>query len=75
MRFIESENLKGSYSYLDNVTVTGKTQEEYDLNVNLFLEAIRRRNFALNDSKTIKSVDSIQFLGYVVEKGIIKPDP
>ena len=63
MQFIESENLIGTYSYLDNVTVK------------LFLEAIRRRNFALNDSKTIKSVDSIQILGYVVEKGIIKPDP
>ena len=75
MQFIESENLKGTYSYLDNVTVTGKTREEHDLNVKLFLEAIRRRNFALNDSKTIKSVDSIQILGYVVEKGIIKPDP
>ena len=48
MQFIEREKLKDTYSHLDNVTVTGKTQEEHDLNVKLFLEAIRRCNFAFD---------------------------
>ena len=41
------------------MTAVGKTQEEQDFNVKLFLEAIRRRNFTLKDSKTIKSMDSM----------------
>ena len=45
------------------------------MNVKLFLHAIRRNNFTLNETKTIKSVQSVQILGYVVEKGLIKPDP
>ena len=73
--FIEKENLKHTFPYLDNVTVAGKTQAEHDANVEAFLEAIKRNYFTLNDSKTITSVPKIQILGYEVCHSLIKPDP
>ena len=73
--FIERENLKDVFPYLDNVTVAGRTQENHDANIKLFLDAIHRNNFTLNETKTISSVNSVQILGYVVENGLIKPDP
>ena len=73
--FVENENLKDTFPCLDNVTVAGKTQEDHDLNVKAFMEAINRNNFTLNESKTISSVSNVQILGYVVGDGLIRPDP
>ena len=75
VNFIEKEKLLDTFPYLDNVTVAGRSQKEHDINVKSFLEAIRRRNYTLNDSKSVVSVPEIHILGYVVGKGIIKPDP
>ena len=72
-QFIKEENL--SNAYLDNVTVAGSTQLEHDRNVKAFIDAIRRRNFKLNENKTISSVFDIKILGYVVGNNCIKPDP
>ena len=60
---------------MDNVTAADRDQGERDNNAKSFLAAIRRRNFALNESKTIVSQKDIQILGYVVGNGIVKPDP
>ena len=73
--FVDNEKLKDIFPYLDNVTVVGRTQKEHDANVKSFLEAIRRNNFTLNESKTVSWVDSIKILGYLVKYGCIKPDP
>ena len=59
-QFGESKNLKDTFPYLDNVTVAGKKQEERDLNVKAFKEAISRNNFTLSESKTISSVPDVQ---------------
>ena len=74
-QFIEEERLKDTYPYLDNVTVAGHTKEEHDKNVKAFLDAIKRRNFTLNESETVASKNSIPILGYVVGNGEAKPDP
>jgi len=74
-QFVEQENLRDTFPDLDNVTVAGRDQEEHDNNVKSFLAAIRRRNFTLNESKTIVSQKDIQVLGYVVVNGVVKPDP
>ena len=74
-QFIEEERLRDTYPYLDNVTVAGHTKEEHDKNVKAFLDAIKRRNFTLNESKTVASNNSIPILGYVVGNGEAKPDP
>ena len=72
---VKEEKLQGAFPYLDNITIAGHTKEEHDLNVQLFLEVLSKRNLTLNTSKTIKSVHSINILGYCVGNGVIKPDP
>ncbi len=42
--FIKDENLKCTYTYLDNVTVCGATQAEHDINLERFLQAAKRKN-------------------------------
>ena len=73
-QFVEEERLKDTYPYLHNVTVAGHTKEKHDKNVKAFLDAIKRRNFTLNESKTVASKNSIPILGYVVGNGEAKPD-
>ena len=65
-KFIEKENLMGAFSYLDNITVAGHDQANYDCNQTSFLKAICRGDFTLNNNKTISSVKHINILGYVV---------
>ena len=72
---VQVEFLKDTFSYLDNITVAGHTQEEHDRNVKRLLETLQRRKWTLNNNKTIGSVSSINILGYLVGNGITKPDP
>ena len=72
---IEDHGLTGTYAYLDNVTVAGKTQEQHDKNVKKFLTTVKDRNLTLNHDKTVASVKTIKVLGYEVSNGLIKPDP
>ena len=71
---VQVQGLKDTFSYLDNITVAGHTQEEHDRNVKRLLECLQRRKWTLNNSKTINSVFSINILGYLVGNGVIKLD-
>ena len=73
--FIADENLQCAFSYLDNIFIAGHDQADHDRNVTSFLRAVKRRNFTLNESKTISSVKHINVLGYAVGNMTIKPDP
>lgn len=73
-KLVKEENLQGAFPYLDNMTIAGHTQEEHDRNVQHFLDVITKKNRTLNTSKTIKSVRSINILGYCIGNGVIKPD-
>ena len=72
---IKEEGLVGTYAYLDDVTICGMTQQEHDDNLNKFLEAAKRRNVSYNDDKCTFSTRRLSILGYVVEEGLIRPDP
>ena len=74
-QIIEKEDLKDVFVYVDNVTICGHIQEEHDANLKKFLEATDKFLMTFNKNKTNISVSSIAILGYIVEKGIIKPDP
>ena len=74
-QFVSDENLKDVFVYLDNVTIADRDQTEHDRNVKAFSDAIHRRKFTLNDSKTVTSLKNINILGYIVGNMVIKPDP
>ena len=48
--FINMNNLKGIYAYLDDLTVCGQTKEDHDRN--LFLKAADKYNLTLNKEKS-----------------------
>jgi hypothetical protein len=73
-RIVEEENLKDTFPYLDNVTIAGRDEAEHDRNVLKFISVVENRKLTLNPSKTVKSVKSINVLGYNVGNGTIKPD-
>lgn len=72
---VTAENLTGIYVYVDNITVTGMTQEEHDRNLKLFMSAASKYKLEFNDSKTVSNATSINLLGYLVSQNSIKPDP
>ena len=73
--FIKRHNLKKVYAYLDDITVTGTTEEEHDQNLERLLKAALSNNLTLNKDKSKFKVTSLNLLGYntyfVCE---IKPD-
>ena len=56
---LTKNDCKGTFAYVDNITVGGKTQQELDL--------------TFNDSKCIYSTDCIKLLDYQITKRCLKP--
>ena len=75
MKFVEQNNLNAVFPYLDNITICGKDQQEHDANLDKFLAAATRKNICYNDSKSVFSTRKLAILGYVIEEGVIRPDP
>ena len=75
MKFVEQNNLNAVFPYLDNITICGKDQQEHDANLEKFLAAATRKNICYNDSKSVFSTRKLAILGYVIEEGVIRPDP
>lgn len=75
VKFIEENDLKAVFPYLDNITISGKDQNEHDENLKKFLEAAEAKNICYNDEKSIFSTRRLPLLGYVIEEGNISPDP
>ena len=69
-----AENLRDTFCYLDKINVTGHCSPEHDRNIDAFLTVVRRRNFMLNESKTISSVGNLNIIGYVAGNMTIKFD-
>ena len=71
---ISEEELKGTFAYLDNVTICGRMQVEHDNNLNDFLNAAKWCNITSNPEKYVFSVTELHILGCVVKNGEIRPD-
>ena len=72
---IKSHDCTGTFAYLDNITVGGKTQQEHDDNLAKFLEAAHQCSITFNDSKCVYSTECVKLLGYEIFEGSLKPDP
>ncbi|XP_076069791.1 uncharacterized protein LOC143041669 [Oratosquilla oratoria] len=71
---IKQHNLHGTYAYVDNIVVAGKTKLEHNENLVKFQEAAQFHNFTFNKNKSTISTKSIDFLGYKITHGSLKPD-
>ena len=72
---VAKESLKGTFPYMDNVTVGGMNQEDHDMKVEQLRKALKKYGLTLNEPKTVLSVSNINILGYNVSHQLIKPDP
>ena len=73
--FIKRHKLKKVYAYLDDITVTGATEEKHDSNLKKLLDAAEIDNFTLNKDKSRFKVTSLNLLEYNISHREIKPDP
>ena len=71
---IAVEQLTGTFAYVDNVTICGKTREEHDLYLLRFNEVVKKYRLTLNEGKCEYCSDSIRLLGYAISGGDICPD-
>ena len=74
-RFVKENSLKGTYPYMDNITICGKDQKDHDLNLSEFLAAAKMKNLTYNEEKCEFSTTKLHLLGSVIENGNIRPDP
>ena len=73
--FIKRYQLQKVYAYLDDLTVTGETIEEHDLNLKCLLDAAAACNLTFNEDKSKIRMTSLRMLGYLVSYQTLKPDP
>ncbi|XP_063625652.1 uncharacterized protein LOC134797361 [Cydia splendana] len=71
---IRTENLAGTFAYLDDITICGKSPEEHDTNLQNFMTAAKKYGLTLNETKSIFKQSSINILGYTIANNVIKPD-
>ena len=73
--FVEQNQLKGCFPYLDDLTIAGIHQENHDVNLKAFNDAVAAWHLAFNENKTQLSRSDIALMGYKVAHQSIKPDP
>ncbi|GFY72064.1 putative retrovirus-related pol polyprotein from transposon opus [Trichonephila inaurata madagascariensis] len=73
-KIIEDEGLALTYPFIDDVTVCGKDQKEHDDNLEKFM-TVAKYNLTLNEGKCTYSSNSVHLLSYIIQDGIIKPNP
>ena len=73
-RFIDENNLKGVYAYVDNWTVGGRTLEEHNINLNNLMTAAARYGYKFNEKNCVFAVKEISLLGYAISNERMQPD-
>jgi len=53
----------------------GRTKEEHDENLKVFLNAAKECHLTLNEGKCKCATETISLLGYHISKGVLQPDP
>jgi len=72
--FIKRYNLKNVYAYLDDITVTGATLAEHDINLKLLLDAANECNLTLNETKSNFHATTLDMLRHRISHNQVRPD-
>lgn len=72
---IREHELKGTFAYIDDIVIGGKTNKELNENMKAFKEVADRLNLQLNPDKCEYGITKLKFLGHLLENGTISPDP
>ena len=60
---------------IDDILVFGQSQKEHDQRLDSVLKRISKAGITLNSEKCEFSKNSVKFLGHVIDKVGIHPDP
>jgi len=74
-RMVDHNGLRATFPYLDNVTICGHDQQDHDANLQKFLQTAKHLNLTYNEVKCVFRTTRLAILGYVVENGVLGPDP
>ena len=69
------DGLVGVVCLIDDVLVFGRNQEEHDTRLSAVFERLENANVTLNGAKCEFNKSSIEFLGHLVDRSGIRPDP
>ena len=69
------EDIDGVEVVVDDLLIWGETEEEHDIRLKQVLERAKRRNVKLNRDKSQIKREQISYVGHVIGKDGIKPDP
>ncbi|XP_052566093.1 uncharacterized protein K02A2.6-like [Culex pipiens pallens] len=67
--------IPGVKTYLDDILIAGRTREDHDRSLRAVLERVREYGFHLRIEKCRFTLPQIKFLGHIVDKDGIRPDP
>ena len=73
-RVMSNEKLTGTFQYLDDVTICGRSENEHDYNLKRFITAAKKYNLTLNEEKCTFSTESVKLLGYSIANNMINLD-
>ena len=61
--------------YLDNILIFFETEEDHERDVTRVFEILDKYDLFLRPSKCEFNIDTVKFLGHIIEKGEVKADP
>lgn len=67
-------NQPGIIGIADDMTISGKTQQEHDVNFLKFMELCRKHNLKLNPDKIQFKLPKVSFFGYTWSSSGLEPD-
>lgn len=69
------ENIQGCEVFIDDIVIYAKNKEEHDFILNKVLYTVKENGVILNLNKCQFGVKEINYLGHILSKDGIKPDP
>ena len=71
---IADNNLSAIFVYIDDVIICDNNKEEHDKNLLNFKKIAKKFNISLNEAKCLYSLKEINYLGYTIANGSLRPD-
>ncbi|KAK7878017.1 hypothetical protein WMY93_031330 [Mugilogobius chulae] len=67
--------LEGTEVYMDDILIHGENKEIHDQRLTKALQVIEAAGLKLNRSKCKFQMDRVRFLGHIIDKDSVRPDP
>ena len=69
------EDIEGVEVVVDDLLIWAETEEKHNERLRKVLERARQRNLKLNEAKSQIKLDEIHYIGHILNKDGLKPDP